>query len=124
MIALLFAAHIVGAPPIQSAADLAAENRLANGATVRVYRKPPRTLIGETPNLYSVPARCRTAAQPTVLQVPRGRVPPVPAAPVPSLSMRLAQLPPAYLEYAVNRTVAGCPVPTYVRDNGQPIRSR
>lgn len=50
-----------------------------------------------------VPVQCQYQAQQTVL---RGQ---------PVKPMRLTEAPPARLEWAVNRTVNGCPVPVIVR---------
>lgn len=102
MLALLLAAQVAAAAPAI--------------VSTEVYRAPPAAKTRETPNMLSIPEFCRKLTQQTVRPIPpRGTMAPSP---------KLGDMPPAYMEYAIDTRVAGCPIPTYVTFGGQPIRSR
>ncbi|HEY8573714.1 hypothetical protein [Phenylobacterium sp.] len=99
MIALLLAAQVAAAQPTLP----------AHTATIRVL---PRTFTAPDPrNPFAVPEWCKSRVQRTARNVR-------------SAPEKLGDLPRANLEYAVDRRVSGCPVPTPVHDRTGPIRSR
>jgi hypothetical protein len=73
---------------------------LATAAAVQVAMPPPRA--ERTPNLYPQPAAGCADIQRRVLEDQKEQF------------QKLGRLPPGHLEYAVLRTVEGCPVPAPV----------
>jgi hypothetical protein len=100
MIALLIAAQVAAAP---------IPTPVSPTPTMRIV--PWSTTMPDLRYPFAVPVWCRDELQRTAR---KGTTAP----------QRLGDLPRANLEYAVDRRIAGCPVPTPVRNGGGPIRSR